>query len=206
MSFIEILGYIASVIVFISLTMKSLVKLRIINAAGSVLFVIFALSTSSFPTAVLNIGIVIIDVYYFLKMIRVQDNFEIMYVEKDNPLVSRFYNKNHKEIEKLFGAKAFSQSKKAAFFFRNDDIAGLLAYSPAEFDGEKTAEIFIDFVVPEYRDLAVGRHFFVKDLSFWKNQGYECLITRVPDKVHVPYIRRLGFVHEHNSGIWTKRI
>ena len=96
MSFIEILGYIASIIVFISLMMKSLVKLRLINAAGSLLFVIFALSTSSFPTAVLNIGIVVIDIYYFLKMVRVQDNFEIMYVEKDNPLVNRFYNKNRK--------------------------------------------------------------------------------------------------------------
>lgn len=206
MSFIEILGYIASVIVFISLTMKSLVKLRLINAAGSLLFVIFALTTSSFPTAVLNIGIVIIDIYYFLKMIKVQDNFEIMYIEKDNPLVNRFYNKNRKELEALFGGTAFEQSEKAAFFFRNDDIAGLLAYSSAEFGNQKAAEIFIDFVVPKYRDLAVGRQFFVKDLSFWKNQGYERLITRVPDKIHVPYIRRLGFVHEHNSGIWTKRI
>ena len=133
MSFIEILGYIASIIVFISLMMKSLVKLRLINAAGSLLFVIFALTTASFPTAVLNIGIVVIDIYYFLKMVRVQDNFEIMYVEKDNPLVNRFYNKNRKEIETLFGTKAFAQSEKAAFFFRNDDTAGLLAYSSAEF-------------------------------------------------------------------------
>lgn len=206
MSIIEILGYIASIIVFISLMMKSLVKLRLINAAGSLLFVIFALSTSSFPTAVLNIGIVVIDIYYFLKMVRVQDNFEIMYIEKDNPMVTRFYNKNRKEIESLFGANAFVQSEKTAFFFRNDDIAGLLAYSSTEFENQKTAEIFIDFVVVKYRDLAVGRRFFVKDLSFWKNEGFERLITRVPDKVHVPYIRSLGFVHEHNSGIWTKRI
>lgn len=206
MNTIEIIGYIASVIVFISLTMKSLVKLRLINAAGSLLFVIFALRTNSFPTAVLNIGIVIIDIYYFLKMIKIEDNFEIVYVEKDNPLVSRFYNIHRTELEALFGGTAFEQSEKTAFFFRNGDIAGLLAYSAAEFDGEKAAEIRIDFAVPKYRDLAVGRRFFVKDLSFWKNQGYVFLITRVPDKIHVPYIRRLGFVHEDNSAIWTKRI
>ena len=202
MSAVEILGYAASIIVFISLTMKSLVKLRLINAAGSLLFVVFALRTSSFPTAVLNVGIVIIDVYYFVRTIKIKNNFDIVRVQKENEIVLHFYKIHKKEIVALFGEQAFAQSEYTAVFFRNDDIAGLLAYSPVS---TETAEILIDFAVPAYRDCAIGRHFFVNDVGFWKQQGYEYLIIKTPDKTHIPYIKRLGFTCRNRS-IWEKKI
>lgn len=212
MNAIQILGYAASLIVFISLMMKSLAKLRVLNAAGSLLFVVFALATDSLPTAFLNLGIVVIDVFYFIRMTRVKDNFEIMTVQKDNEIVRRFYRINKKELDALFGEASFVKSEKIALFFRNDDIAGLLAYSSVvlpQSDSsvpESAAEILIDFVVPKYRDFAVGRHFFVKDISFWKEQGYTCLLSSVPDKRHIPYLERLGFERQNDFTVWKKSL
>ncbi len=213
MNAIQILGYAASLIVFISLMMKSLAKLRVLNAAGSLLFVVFALATDSLPTAFLNMGIVVIDVFYFIRMTRVKDNFEIMTVQKDNEIVRRFYRANKKELDALFGEASFAKSEKIALFFRNDDIAGLLAYSsvvlPPQADSsvpESAAEILIDFVVPKYRDFAVGRHFFVKDVRFWKEQGYTCLLSSVPDKRHIPYLERLGFERQNDFTVWKKSL
>lgn len=212
MNAIQILGYAASLIVFISLMMKSLAKLRVLNAAGSLLFVVFALATDSLPTAFLNLGIVVIDVFYFIRMTRVKDNFEIMTVQKDNEIVRRFYRTNKKELDALFGEASFVKSEKIALFFRNDDIAGLLAYSSVvlpQSDSsvpESAAEILIDFVVPKYRDFAVGRHFFVKDVSFWKEQGYSCLLSNVPDKKHIPYLERLGFERQNDFTVWKKSL
>ena len=212
MNAIQILGYAASLIVFISLMMKSLAKLRVLNAAGSLLFVVFALATDSLPTAFLNMGIVVIDVFYFIRMTRVKDNFEIMTVQKDNEIVRRFYRTNKKELDALFGEASFVKSEKIALFFRNDDIAGLLAYSSVvlpQSDSsvpESAAEILIDFVVPKYRDFAVGRHFFVKDISFWKEQGYTCLLSSVPDKRHIPYLERLGFERQNDFTVWKKSL
>ena len=212
MNAIQILGYAASLIVFISLMMKSLAKLRVLNAAGSLLFVVFALATDSLPTAFLNMGIVVIDVFYFIRMTRVKDNFEIMTVQKDNEIVRRFYRTNKKELDALFGEASFVKSEKIALFFRNDDIAGLLAYSSVvlpQSDSsvpESAAEILIDFVVPKYRDFAVGRHFFVKDVSFWKEQGYSCLLSSVPDKRHIPYLERLGFERQNDFTVWKKSL
>ena len=212
MNAIQILGYAASLIVFISLMMKSLAKLRVLNAAGSLLFVVFALATDSLPTAFLNLGIVVIDVFYFIRMTRVKDNFEIMTVQKDNEIVRRFYRTNKKELDALFGEASFVKSEKIALFFRNDDIAGLLAYSSVvlpQSDSsvpESAAEILIDFVVPKYRDFAVGRHFFVKDVRFWKEQGYTCLLSSVPDKRHIPYLERLGFERQNDFTVWKKSL
>ncbi len=103
---IDLLGYTASFIVLVSLLMKSLVRLRWINAFGSLLFVIFAVSSGSIPTAVMNIGIVFIDLYYLYRLSNTKDSFEILPVTRDNEVVRYFYGKNRQEIESMFGGLA----------------------------------------------------------------------------------------------------
>ena len=50
----ELIGYLASLLVLISLLMTSVVKLRIINLIGSFIFAVYALAIRSYPTAVMN--------------------------------------------------------------------------------------------------------------------------------------------------------
>lgn len=206
MDIIQILGYGASFIIFISLTMKSIIKLRVLNAIGCLLFVIFAFKTGSWPVVVMNIGIVFIDMYYFYKMMQIKDNFEILEVEKDNEIVRYFLDKNKQELTALFGNEVFNKSEKIAFYFRNNDIAGLLAYTVKDTQTGKTAGLFIDFVVAKYRDLAVGKHFFIDDLSFWKQQGVTTFAVERPGENHMRYLERLGFTCNDNSGIWAKSL
>ncbi len=69
-----------------------------------------------------------------------------------------------------------------------------------------TARIYIDFVVPRYRDSAVGKHFFVNDLSFWKNAGFSALECVEPAKTHQTYLERIGFVQQNNPMVWRKEL
>ncbi|MCA9901859.1 MAG: YgjV family protein [Ardenticatenaceae bacterium] len=63
MSF-ELLGYMASVFVAVSLMMRSLVKLRVINLVGAVLFTVYGLIIAAYPVAVVNGFIVLVNIYY----------------------------------------------------------------------------------------------------------------------------------------------
>lgn len=63
MSF-EMLGYLASVFVAASLTMRSLTRLRVINLIGSLLFTAYGLIISAYPVAVVNAFIVLVNIYY----------------------------------------------------------------------------------------------------------------------------------------------
>jgi hypothetical protein len=65
---IEYLGIFASFIVLISLLMSSIKLLRWINLFGALLFGIYGLLIGSFPTVFMNVGIVLIDIYYLTKM------------------------------------------------------------------------------------------------------------------------------------------
>ena len=78
----EIIGYVASVLVAISLMMSSILKLRIINLFGAVLFTIYGLLIGAYPVAVMNFFIVLIDLYYLREMISLREHYTLFEVQQ----------------------------------------------------------------------------------------------------------------------------
>ncbi len=68
--FYEGLGYLASVLVALSMTMRSLLKLRVINLIGAILFAIYGLVIGALPVAALNFFIVLVNIYYLHQLFR----------------------------------------------------------------------------------------------------------------------------------------
>ncbi|MCG3723159.1 hypothetical protein EXA23_02370 [Vibrio cincinnatiensis] len=68
MNMIEIMGYAASIMVAISLTMKDIVKLRILNFIGCSLFVAYGLMIDALPVVATNAFIACVNVYFLVKM------------------------------------------------------------------------------------------------------------------------------------------
>ncbi|GEM75784.1 YgjV family protein [Vibrio sagamiensis] len=67
---VEILGYAASIMVAISLTMKDIIKLRILNFIGCALFTAYGLMIDSWPVVLTNGFIACVNVYFLAKMRR----------------------------------------------------------------------------------------------------------------------------------------
>lgn len=65
---IEWVGYLASVLIAVSMFMKDIIKLRFINLVGSLCFVIYGLIIKAYPVALTNIVIVIVNLYYLYKI------------------------------------------------------------------------------------------------------------------------------------------
>lgn len=65
---IEWVGYAASTFIVISLMMTSVIRLRIINTIGCILFVIYGITVGAYPIVVSNAAIIIINSYYLIKM------------------------------------------------------------------------------------------------------------------------------------------
>ena len=73
---LEIVGYVASVLVAVSLMMSSILKLRIINLVGSAAFTVYGLLIGAYPVAAVNLLIVFINLYYLRQMLGTA-NFEV---------------------------------------------------------------------------------------------------------------------------------
>ena len=59
----EIIGYIGTGLIILSMTMSSVRKLRVINISGSVFSAVYAILTAAYPVLVLNIFLIAVNLY-----------------------------------------------------------------------------------------------------------------------------------------------
>lgn len=66
--FIEWVGYLASIFIGISMFMKNMVRLRIINLIGCILFCIYGFTIGAYPVAIVNLIISCTNIYYIYQL------------------------------------------------------------------------------------------------------------------------------------------
>lgn len=66
--YLEIFGYIGTALVLVSMAMTSITKLRVINLAGSVVSMIYAVFCSAWPVVLLNFGLALINIIKLSRM------------------------------------------------------------------------------------------------------------------------------------------
>ena len=65
--------------IVVSLLMKSILRLRVINLIGAIIFTIYGLLIKSYPVAASNGAIILIDLYYLYQMWKGKDEqFKLM--------------------------------------------------------------------------------------------------------------------------------
>jgi hypothetical protein len=189
---LEILGYVASVLVAVSLMMRLLVKLRIINLIGAVCFTVYGLLIHAYPVMGVNLFIVGINLYYLVEMFTQKEYFTILEVHASSEYLQRFLTFYAAEIQRFIPDFAFTSADRQIIFFvlRNMVPAGLFI---AQAEGESVLRVQLDFVIPGYRDYQIGRFVFSKAVDVFKSKGFHQLISSPGQPAHTKYLRKMGF-------------
>lgn len=191
MDWIEWFGYLASVVVAVSLTMQSLVKLRWINLVGALLFSIYGLMIGALPVAALNGFIVIANLYYLLGIYTSKDQFQLLEVKVDDPMVGYWLEHNAKDISLLYPKEQeFTEpGSDCLLLMRNQMAIGL-------FTGSQQGEAYrvsLDYVFPAYRDFKTGE-FLYHASGYFKGRGIQRILAAGQSAEHRKYLSRMGFV------------
>lgn len=193
MWYIEYFGTAASVIVAISLMMRNIKRLRIINAIGALAFAVYGAAIHAIPVLALNAFIVVIDLYYLAKMRATRDTFGIIEGDlSDWPYLDQFLAFYARDIARYAPDFVLDRSGgwKAEFVIRDMVPVSLIVWRRLE-DGR--IEIGLDYAVPSHRDFRSAEYYFRKaaeDIA----KGQELVFVEwsaVPE--HRRYLERLGF-------------
>jgi hypothetical protein len=201
-SYTEWFGYAASTIVAVSLTMSSIVKLRWFNLAGSALFATYGFVIGALPVAFLNLFIVIVNVWYLVKMHLERDDFRIMRLSGDDEYLEYFLECHRQDIAKFFPRFDFARkgNRIAFYLVKNSVPIGLLIGAKRD-DGEFAIEL--DYVGPQYRDFRMGSYVY-GNAEFFAKQGITALVTEATGSAHDEYLAKMKFVRDGDS--FRKRI
>lgn len=189
---LEIVGYVASVLVAISLMMSSILRLRIINLVGSLAFTVYGALIHAYPVAVVNGLIVCINLYYLRQMLASRVFFKLLRVQPDSEYLLAFLDFYRGDIHRYLPgfAHAPAQGQLTFFVLRDMVPAGLFI---GERVGEGGLRVRLDYVVPQYRDFKTGRFLFGEQADFFREQGVREIVSEPGSKTHADYLRRMGF-------------
>lgn len=98
---LQILGYVASALIAISLMMRSIVRLRWINLVGSVCFTIYGVLIEAYPVAAVNLAIVFINVYFLVKMRRSKEAFAVLEMGPESAYLQEFLKFQAADIQRF---------------------------------------------------------------------------------------------------------
>ena len=192
---IEAFGYLGSFLVLVSMLMTSVVKLRIINTIGSVIFTIYAFIIKSYPTALMNFCLVLINLHFLWKMSKIDKAYEVAESKADDALLKYLLDHYKEDIDKIFPGTDTKIFDKAYVVFNQGKPVGLTLTKA----GKEDMELVLDYSIPEFRDFSIGSALF----DYLKKQGIKKVIYRGPDQNHKAYLDHQGFVKEEDGYIKT---
>jgi hypothetical protein len=186
---VEILGYIASALVAVSLMMKAIIKLRIINLIGSVFFTVYGIIIGAYPVACVNGFVAFINIYYLFEIFTAKEYFSILEVKPDSDYLKMFLNYHYEDITKYITTFTLDQVDICNVFFvlRNSVPAGLVCFENRD---DNSVFVKLDYVIPGYRDFKTGNFVYNKIL---KERNIRKIYSSSENKVHQKYLKKMGF-------------
>lgn len=185
---IELVGYLGSALVVVSMLMSSVVKLRVINTVGSIIFAIYALIIHSYPTAIMNFFLVAINIYNLIKLLKTDKHFSFTEGGIDDLATEHFVSYFNNDIVTYFPDFVWDKSgyDVAITVYSNENPAGLLLGKKNEEGG---IDIAIEYSTPYFRDCSVGKYLHnVLEKSEYKN-----LYFKGNSEKHEWYLIKMGF-------------
>lgn len=190
-SLIEWIGYVASTLVLISLSLSSIIRLRVFNLFGAAVFSFYGFYIGSLPVGLMNLIIVFANLYYLQSLYFQKDDFEIIETDANQEYVKKFIQYFKKDIVKYFPDFKFDNDNNRAVMLvmRNMNLAGLFIAEKEE----NNLNIELDYVTPQYRDYKNGAFVFSHFRKAIENKRYKNIYASTENKQQAKYLEKMGF-------------
>lgn len=196
---IQALGYAGSAIILVAFLMVSVVKLRFLNAIGCVICIFYGLLTHTYPTAIMNMILLVINIFHLVKAFtKTSDDYDFVKTKIDDAMLQYALKSYGDDIQKCFpGTKMdFSSDDKCYIVCHQGMPAGFLIGKKTD----DTLDILLDYSIPKYRDFSIGKFAFTK----LPDEGIRRLVFSGNDENHKEYLKKTGYVKK--DGFYEKNL
>ncbi len=188
----ELLGYAASAIVVTSLTMSSVVRLRLLSLCGSATFFAYGLLIDSKPIMLTNGAIVAINLWFLGKEFRSGGvDLGVSRIRADSPFLLDFIGYHATDIGRFQPdfTMPIGDDVVALLLTRDGLPAGALI-------GRQASEVLhvdLDYVLAAYRDSRLGDWLYRDESKVFRSLGITVLRAEATSDTHDRYLERMGF-------------
>lgn len=195
---LELIGYTGSLLVIVSMLMTSVVKLRVINTIGSVIFCGYALAIHSYPTAAMQICLIIINIINLRKLNNTKKEYAAVGTKADDGFLAHFLFENSSDIKKFFPDFSAPSAGDKIFLITCGQVpAGVFI---AQDDGKGALTVKLDYTTPAYRDCSAGKFLY----THLQHLGIKKILAETKIPAHEKYLHKMGFLPDGDSQVFVK--
>jgi hypothetical protein len=201
LSTVEVIGYLASALVVVSLSMTSVVRLRIISLVGSVTFVVYGVLIDSAPIIITNASIAAINVWFLRKEFASGTSggvdLGVSHIRPDSPFLHDFVQFHLHDIHRFQPdfEMPTGDDLLTLLLTRDGLPAGLLIGRRRD----STLTVDLDYVLGPYRDSRLGRWLYGPGAEVFRADGITAVRSAGSTDTHRRYLERIGF-HPTDDG------
>lgn len=197
---IEGFGYLATLLLALSLLVTNDLKFRWFNALGCVAFIVYGVLLNAFPVVLTNALLLVINAYYLYRIHRRTEDFDLVSFRADDPLIQKFLSFYRVDIANYFPEfKAEDLQQEIRFMMLRDmNIANIfIAKRLSNGDGL----VKLNYTIPKYRDFKVGCFIFDKAKAALQEKGIKRVVYQsVANKNHLHFLKVTGFTKQEDNG------
>ena len=193
---LELIGYTGSFLVIVSMLMTSVVKLRIINTIGSVIFCGYALAIHSYPTAAMQVCLIVINIISLHKLNNTKKEYSAVSVGAEDGFLTHFLSAFDEDIKKFFPDFSKPAENDQIFLITCGEVPAGVFIAEAPLSGESSAtgsselSVKLDYTTPAYRDCSAGKFLY----NHLQINGIKKLTAQTKIPSHEKYLRKMGFI------------
>lgn len=202
---LELFGYSASAVIAVSLMMSSLLRLRLLNLVGASLFASYGLLIHAYPVAILNSLIVLVNVWHLTRLLRAREFFQLLPLGPQSVYLPYFLEFYAAEIRRIRPDFRYQPSASGVALFVLRDCAPVGVFL-ADREAPDVLRVQLDFVIPGYRDLKLGRFLFAERADFFRQQGVREILIAPRTHAFGAYLRQVGFEAADPAGTFRFRV
>ncbi len=194
------LGYLATLLLAISLLVNNDLKFRWLNLGGCVAFIFYGAVLQAIPIVITNALLLCINAYFLFQIYSRKELFEILEFNKAGVIVEKFLSFYKKDIAIYFPEFSSDKLNGNINFVVLRDLVIANAFS-TKIHPDGYAEVILNYTMPKYRDFKVGRFIFEKEKQFLLSKGIQKIYyASVANKQHENFLYKMGFEKELING------
>jgi hypothetical protein len=195
LSGVEAVGYVASALVVLALTMTSVVRLRAVSLCGSIAFFFYGVLIDSVPIMITNGSIAVINVWFLRKEFASGRpngrDLGVSHIRADSPFLADFVAFHLIDIHGFQPDFHLPTGDDVVTLLLNRDglPAGLLI-------GRRIGNVLtidLDYVLGPYRDSRLGQWLYGPGAEVFRADGIVELRSAGTTDTHRKYLERVGF-------------
>ncbi len=215
----EVIGWVGSGLVVLSLMQARVLRFRVLNLVGAVVATAYNTALGIWPFAAMNGAIAIIDVYWLVRLLRGRHDaatYEVVEVAPDDGYLRHVLGVHGSDIARFYPgfelvpalgsspspapAPTPTPDRSAFLVLRGDETVGVVVVRDV---GDGVGRVELDYVTPRFRDFTPGE-FVYRSSGVFAAKGFRLLVAGDDVVGSHDYYARVGF--QAVPGGWERSI